>query len=127
MANTAAAVGTSTSCRAVFELTGDGTVAGPTIANSVILAGMAAGPLKTLWSTVHGDQAAMRAALFAGRGRMFITYRTSPAQVTTEDNLIEIDVDVDAVTASLPEINVSMSDTTGQVGYLQIEYVKDIP
>lgn len=127
MANTAAEIGESTPCRMVWLLTGDGTVAGPTIANATILAAMSDGPLKTLWSTAYADQAAMRAALFATRGRIAVTYRTTPVQTTAEQGLVVVDVDTDATSPTLPEINIGMSDTTGQIAYLTLEYVKDVP
>jgi hypothetical protein len=124
MPNTATLL-TSTPYRLVYLLTGDGTVAGPTIASATLIADAVAGPLEDLLSATYANQAAMRFAfLTSNPARCNITYLSTPTQVTAEQNLIVVDVDVDAITAARPEINIGMSDTTGQVGYLEIEYLQ---
>lgn len=126
MANTATLV-TSTPYRLVYLLTGDGTVAGPTIDSATLIADAVAGPLEDLLSASYANQAAMRVAFLASDpARMLITYRSTPVQTTAEQGLIVVDVDTDAVTATRPEINVGMSDTTGQLAYLEIEYIHSI-
>lgn len=124
MANTAALIGTAYPNKVSFLLTGDGTVAGPTLANALgVQAVMVAGPLKDLWNATYADQAAMRAALLAGAGRVTVQLLATPVDTTAERNQVQVDVDVDAVTATKAEINVSMSDTTGQLAILTLEYV----
>lgn len=127
MANTATKV-TATQNHLVYLLTGDGTVAGPTIASATLLADMVDGPLKTAWQDTYADQAAMRTALLGmGAGcRILVSLRTTPVDTTAQANQVVVDVDVDAVTATRAEINVSMSDTTGQVAYLHIEHLHSI-
>jgi hypothetical protein len=55
-----------------------------------------------------------------------VQLRTAVNDVTAEQNQISVDVDVDAVTATKPEVNVTMSDTTGQEAYLTIEFLHSI-
>lgn len=114
--------------RLAYELAGDGTVAGPTIANATLLADAATGPLRDALNAVYADQAAMRAALLYGNPvRILIQLQTAVADVTATVNQIVADVDVDAVTATKPEVNVGMSDATGQVAVLTLEYVHTVP
>lgn len=123
MANTATVV-SATPNHLTFLLTGDGTVAGPTIANATILAAMVGGPLKDAWNTVLTTQAAMRSALLGGLApqscRAIIQLVASPVDTTAQVNQCCIDVDTDAVSTTKAEINVQMSDTTGQLAYLTL-------
>lgn len=126
MANTATLV-TATPYRVVYLLQGDGTVAGPTIANATLLADMVAGPLEDIFNATYANQAAMRTAcLTSAPCRALVQMRTTVNDVTAEVNQVSVDVDVDAVTATKPEVNVTMSDTTGQFAYLTIEYLHSI-
>lgn len=127
MANVATKVA-ATQNRLVYSIAGDGTVAGPTIANATLLADMVAGsPLRDLWNATYANQAAMRAALMANEGRILITMLTTVADTTAQVNQASVDVDTDAVTATKAEINVTMSDTTGTLMYLSIEHIHSIP
>ena len=125
MANTAVKVSASPN-HLTYILTGDGTQVGPTIANATILADMyVGGPLWGAWNATYANQAAMRTALL-GMGafcKVTVQLVTSGVDVTAERNQITVDVDVDAVTATKAEINIAMSDTTGQIAYLHIERV----
>ncbi len=120
MPNTAAVVGTATPNKIVYLLTGDGTAAGPTITNATLLTDMVPGPLEDLFSATYADQAAMRLALFASDCEFSIHLITTGVDVTAEINQVVVDTDVDAVTATQPELNIGMSDTTGQIAYLTI-------
>lgn len=122
MPNTATVVSSSPH-HLTFRLDGDGTQVGPTIANATILAAMAPGPLKDAWNKTYANQAAMRTALL-GRGQgcsASVQLAVAVADVTAEENQISVDVDTDAVTPTKAEINLGMSDTTGQVAYLHLE------
>lgn len=122
MANTATLAG-ATNQRAVYLLTGDGTVTGPTIANATLLADMVEnGPLYDAWNATYADQAAMRGALLGSGAacRAVIQLVNAVNDVTAEQNQIAVDVDVDAVTPTKAEINIEMSDTTGQLAYLTL-------
>lgn len=113
--------------RLVYELVGDGTVVGPTIANATLLADMVAGPMKDLYNATYASQALMRAALLYGNpGRILTQVQVAVNDVTAEKNQVSIDTDTDAVTATKPEINITMSDTTGQIAVLTLEYVHSI-
>jgi len=126
MANTATLV-TATPYRVVYLLEGDGTVAGPTIANATLLADMVAGPLKDVYNATYANQAAMRTAcLTTAPARALVQLRTTGVDVTAERNQITVDVDVDAVTATKPEVNIGMSDTPGQFAYLTLECLHSI-
>lgn len=126
MANTAVKQ-VATPYRLVYLLTGDGTVQGPTIASATILADMVAGPLLDLWTAAYANQAAMRTALlYSQNGRMLIQLQNAVNDVTAEQNQVAADVDVDAVTATRAEINIEMSDTTGQIAVLTLEYLHSI-
>lgn len=123
MANTATKI-SATPNRLTYRLNGDGTVLGPTIPNATILADMVKGPLRDAWNKTYANQAAMRDALL-GRGQgcsISIQLAATPVQTTAEQNLVTADVDVDAVTATKAELNIAMSDTTGQIAYLHIEH-----
>lgn len=122
MANTATKVSASLN-HLVYLLTGDGTVAGPTIANATLLDDMVVGgPLYNEWNKTYANQAAMRSALLGGLNgcEANIQLVASPVDTTAERNQVFVDVDTDAVTATKAEINVSMSDTAGQLAYLKI-------
>lgn len=108
--------------RLTYLLTGDGTVAGPTIANATILADMVNGPLKTAWNSTYANQAAMRTALLGRGGHCSINIQlvATGNDVTAETDLVVADVDTDAVTPTKAEINVGMSDTTGQLAYMHL-------
>lgn len=113
--------------RLVYELTGDGTVVGPTIANATLLADAVAGPLEDTLNATYANQAAMRAALLYGNPvRILTQLQNAVNDVTAEKNQVSVDTDVDAVTATKPEINITMSDTTGQVAVVTLEYVHSI-
>jgi len=121
MANTAVKVSASPN-RLTYLLTGDGTVAGPTIANATILADMVNGPLKDKWNAVLTTQAAMRTALL-GRGShcaIELQLVATGVDVTAQTNQVVADVDTDAVTVTKAEINVGMSNTTGQLAYMHL-------
>ena len=123
MANTAALIA-ATPYRLTYLLTGDGTVAGPTIASATMITDSAPGPLRTALQASYANQAAMRTAFDSGTpARMSLRMRTTVNDVTAEVNQASCDVDVDAVTAARPEVNVTMSDTTGQVAILTIEVI----
>ncbi|MEY3021407.1 MAG: hypothetical protein RIS86_605, partial [Planctomycetota bacterium] len=84
-------------------------------------------PLEDLFNATYANQAAMRTAcLTSAPGRVLVQLRTAVNDVTAEQNQISVDVDVDAVTATKPEVNVTMSDTTGQEAYLTIEFLHSI-
>jgi hypothetical protein len=127
MANTATKVSASPNYL-TYLLTGDGTVAGPTIANATILADMEDGPLKDAWKLAYANQAAMRVALLGGGAdcRMAIQLVATGVDVTAQVNQPVADVDVDAVSATKAEINIGMSDTTGQLAYLHISHAHSI-
>lgn len=96
-------------------LTGDGTVAGPTVANATILAALPAGPLRDAFNAEYASQALMRTALLnMGAGvRCTIQLVVTIADVTAQVNQVVADVDTDAVTATKAEINYGMTDSTG--------------
>ena len=121
MANTAVKE-TSTPNRVTYLLTGDGTVAGPTLANATLLADMSLGPLRDAWNRAYATQADMRTALLAGGQNCLhiIVMIATVADTTAQINQPSADVDTDAVTATKAEINISMSDTTGTIGYLHL-------
>lgn len=123
MANTAAKVSSSPN-HLTYLLTGDGTVAGPTIASATILADMEPGPLKDAWAASYANQAAMRTALLGGGAdcEARVQLVATGVDVTAEKNQPTVDVDVDAVTATRAEINIGMSDTTGQIAYLHLSH-----
>ena len=123
MANTAAKVSSSPG-HLTYLLTGDGTQVGPTVANATILADMAPGPLRDAWNKTYADQAAMRTALLGGGQSCEASVQlvVAVADITAEENQISVDVDTDAVTATKAEINIGMSDTTGQLAYLHIKH-----
>lgn len=126
MANTAAKQ-VATPYRLVYLLTGDGTVQGPTIANATILADMVAGPLLDLWNAAYANQAAMRTAvMYSQPGRLLIALQNAVNDVTAEQNQTAADVDTDAATPTKPEVNIEMSDTTGQIAVLTLEYLHSI-
>jgi hypothetical protein len=123
MANTFATTYVSPVCW-VGTLTGDGSATGPTIPSSTILATIPAGPLRSMFATEYADQAAMRAGLLAsGRIRVSSTLVTTGNDATGERNQVTVDVDTDAVSAPLAEINFGMSDTTGQLAIIRWDYV----
>lgn len=123
MANTATKVSSSPN-HLTYRLDGDGTVAGPTIANATLLADMEAGPLRDAWNSTYANQAAMRTALLGGGANCEVSIQlaVTPVDTTAQTNQIVADVDVDAVTATKAELNVSMSDTTGQIAFLHIKH-----
>ena len=123
MANVAT-VKSSSPNHLTFELVGDGTVAGPTIANAALLALMEPGPLRNAWDATYADQDAMRDALLGGGAGCdcFVQLNVTPVDTTAETNQVVVDVDVDAVTATKAEINFGMSDTTGQRAYITFRY-----
>lgn len=126
MANTAAII-SATPSRQTWLLTGDGTVAGPTITNAQLLAAAERnGPLRELLSATYANQAAMRLVFDGSGARILLRMRTTVADTTAEVNQPSADVDVDAVTATAPEINCTMSDTTGTVAILIIEAVRTV-
>ena len=123
MANTAAKASSSPN-HLTYLLTGDGTQVGPTLASATILADMTPGPLKAAWEAAYADQAAMRTALLGGGKDCEVSVQLVVAvtDTTAEENQISVDVDTDAVTATRAEINLGMSDTTGQLAYLHIKH-----
>jgi len=114
------AVAAATPTRLTLKVTGDGTVA-ILCASADLLAAMDSGPLKTLWNHEWGTQAAMRVALLETRGRVSIRPRTVVAVTTAEICGYSADVDADAATATKAELNLQMSDTTGDVVYFDLE------
>lgn len=128
MANTATKVSASPN-HLTYLLTGDGTQVGPTIANATLLADMVVGgPLWEKWFKTYADQAAMRTALLGGGEacRVIIQLVASGVDVTAEKNQVTCDVDTDAVSVTKAEINLAMSDTTGQLAYLHIEHIHSL-
>jgi len=123
MANTAVKASASLN-HLSYLLTGDGTQVGPTVANATILADMVPGPLRDAWNATYADQAAMRTALLGGGADCEISVQlvVAVADVTATENQISVDVDVDAVTVTKAEINLGMSDATGQLAYLHIRH-----
>jgi hypothetical protein len=115
----------ATPFRLVYELTGDGTVQGPTLGNATLQAAAPAGPLKQALNTVFADQAAARQGMLMGVP-IRVTTQTivTPVDTTGQANQLVADVDLDAGAGNKGEVNVSMSDTTGQIGILTIEYVR---
>lgn len=127
MANTTALV-TSTPYRLVYLLTGDGTVTSPILTSATAITNSTAGPLRDALSASYASQALMQAAFLRGNPvRTTITLRNAVNDVTAEQNIPTVDVDTDAVTVTRPEFNITMSDTTGQIAYLEIEYIHSIP
>ncbi len=132
MANTAVKV-SATPNRLTYLLTGDGTVIGPTLANATLLADMVAGPLRDAWNKTYiaggvGDQATMRTALLGGGQDCSadILLMETGNNVDAQVNQPCADVDTDAVTTTKAEINISMSDTTGQIAMLTLEHYHSI-
>jgi hypothetical protein len=131
MANTAVKVSASPN-HLTYILTGDGTQVGPTVANATILADMVPGPLKDAWSAVLTTQAAMRNQLLGGLSGAAtgsegscdasVLLLAAVKDVTAEINQPSVDVDTDAVTATKAEINITMSDTTGQIAMLTLRH-----
>jgi hypothetical protein len=114
-----------------YLLTGDGTQIGPTIANATLLADMVPGPLREAWNSILTTQAVMRSALLGGLGsvsacppgcRAFLLLLTAVKDVTAEINQPSIDVDTDATSITKAEINITMSDTTGQLAVLTLHH-----
>lgn len=136
MANTATKVAAS-HFHLVYLLEGDGTVTGPTITNATLLADVTAGtPIYDMLNAVYTTQGNMRDSLLAGKklsnidgatgGLMYVQLREAVNDVTAEHNQITVDVDTDAVATTKAEINICMSDTTGQKAYLVITCLHSI-
>ncbi len=125
MANTAVKVSASPN-HLTYLLTGDGTVVGPTIANATLLSDMVGGPLRDAYNAILTTQAAMRAQLIGGLApgqcEMNLHMIATVADTTAQVNQPSVDVDVDAVTITKAEINITMSDTTGTIGYLTLRH-----
>ena len=123
MVNTAVLQSSSPN-HATYLLTGDGTVPGPTIPSATLLTDMEPGPLRNAFASIHGNQAAMRTALLGGGAdcEANVQMLVAVVDITVEANQVSVDVDVDAVTAALPEVNISMSDTTGQIAMLSLKH-----
>jgi hypothetical protein len=139
MANTAVKVSASP-CHLTYMVTGDGTVAGPTILNATLLTDMVAGPLKDTWSHVFltdgtSVQSAQRKSLLGGLqvpapGAKALGFCTVEIQlmatgVDTTTLVIVPVADVDennAGTTGLPELNLGMSDVTGQIMMVHLRY-----
>ncbi len=123
MANTATLVSSSPN-HITYLLTGDGTVIGPTITNATLLADMAPGPLRDAWNLVLTTQAAMRTALLGGGEGCVASLQlvATGTDTTAQVSQPVVDVDTDAVTITKAEINIGMSDTTGQLAYLTLEH-----
>lgn len=110
-----------------YRVTGDGTVVGPTIASSTLITDAVAGPLEDVLSASYASQALMRTALLEGNpGICIIQSRSQGNDVTAEHNQPQVDVDVDAVTVTRPEVNIEASDTTGQVFYFTLLHLHSI-
>jgi len=123
MANTAA-LQYATRFRLVYLLTGDGTVSGPTITSAALIGDSAPGPLRDVLSAAYLNQGAMRTALFNSQPcKLTIHLMATGVDVTAEHNKVTVDADVDAVTATRPELNIAMSDTTGQIAVITLEYI----
>lgn len=109
----------TTSCKLTYLLTADG-APGPnaiTLDNAALQTACTGGPLLNALNSTYADQAAMRAVFGGGSVRMWVRPRS-------EAFAVGVDVDVDAVTATKPEVNVV---TTGVLAagtaYLDIEFV----
>ncbi len=127
MANTAVKV-SATPNRLTYILTGDGSGAGPTLANATILADMVEGPLRDKWNQTYANQAAMRTALLGGGENCYanIQLMTTGNDVTAQKDQITADVDTDAVSVTKAEIDIGMSQTTGQLAMLTLSHVHSI-
>lgn len=123
MANTAV-LQSASPLRLVYLLTGDGTVAGPALSSSLLLSACPNGPLRTLLDTPVADQAAARVAMLAAPVNCRVTLMATPVDTTAETNQVVVDANVDAGNGNRPQLILGMSDTTGQVAMLVIEYTK---
>lgn len=135
MVNTAVKVSASPN-HITYVLTGDGTVVGPSIANATLLADMVMGPLRDAYNGVLTTQAAMRNALLGGLivgpilggGGCYaiIQMITTVADTTAQVNQPSVDVDTDAVSTTKAKVNITMSDTTGTVGFLHLMHMHSL-
>ncbi len=135
MVNTAVKVSASAN-HITYILTGDGTVIGPTITQALLAADMVAGPLRDAWTAVLTTQAAMRNAVLGGLvlgpvlggGGCYaiIQMITVVADTTAEINQPSVDVDTDAVSTTKAEVNITMSDTTGTIGFLHLMHMHSL-
>lgn len=107
--------------RLVYELSGDGTATDVDISNATLLADAVAGPLKDLLSASYANQAAARNAfLYGNPARLRFHLQTRVNDVTAQKNQPSADVDV---STNAVIIHTQMSNTTGQVAILTIEYL----
>lgn len=124
MPNTATLIA-ATPLRQVYQLVGDGTVSGPEIANATLQANAPAGPLKQALDQVAADQAAARRAMLAGFPvRCTVVLLATGVDVTAEKNQVTVDAAQDAGASNKPKLVCGMSDTTGQIAFLTVEFVK---
>lgn len=113
---------TSTPNLLAYVIVGDGTVGPLVIASATLIADASDGPLKDALSATYADQGAMRVAFFGNPCMISLIRRKGPVDTTGQANQSNVDVDVDAVTATRPEVNVEMSDTTGDEVYVILEH-----
>ena len=126
MANTIAHLNSSPN-HSTWLFTGDGTVASPALPNATIVAAMVDGPLKELFRAPYVNQAAMRTAVIEGNPGMVTTVvRATGNDITAEKNRFTLDVDVDAVSPTRPEVNTTMSDTTGMIVVVTFTYIHSV-
>ncbi len=84
------------------------------LASATLIADAAFGPLRNALSASYANQAAMRAVFVGGNVEITINPRLAAAAGgATEEGSWTSDVDVDAVTATRPEINIGAPATAG--------------
>jgi hypothetical protein len=105
----------ATANRLVYLVVGDGEDAAGLIDSVTLLADAAPGPLRNALKASYATQAAMRAVFGGGNVPLECNHRTGTGSFAA-------DVDVDAITATRPEVNiVSPVDGTDAM-YLVIEH-----
>ena len=114
--------------RLVYLITGDGAAATLTIDSAALITDASAGlpsalsegPLKSLLSASYANQAAMRSVFGGGNVELLVQVRSA-----VNSNIVsaQVDVDVDAVTATRPEVNLTFiaAPANGDTAYLVIE------
>jgi hypothetical protein len=106
--------------RLVYLITGDGAATSLTIDSAALITDAVAGPLEDLLSASYANQAAMRSVFGGGNVELLVQVRAA-----TNSNIVsaQVDVDVDAVTAARPEVNLTFvaAPANGDTAYLVIE------
>lgn len=126
MANTFTLVANSPN-RLAYLLTGDGTVVGPTFSSAQLLGDCPPGPLRRFLDTPltpSGTNDDARAKMLTGLPVKVSTQLVAtPVDTTAESNQVVTSPTTDGGAGNRPSIVCGMSDTTGQVAMLVIEYV----